>query len=86
MEIFVDFGLFELLVAAGLAKVAGRLYASRLAAGVLLLTSVTMPAVLVVLGSSELTRWLAAGALATALVNAAFIVTVLRRPAVAPQP
>jgi hypothetical protein len=86
MEIFVDFGLFELLVAAGLAKLAGRLYASRLAAGALLLASVTIPAVLVVLGSSELTRWLAAGALATALVNAAFIVTVLRRPAVEPLP
>jgi hypothetical protein len=86
MEIFVDFGLFELLVAMGLARVAGRLYASRLAAGILLLASVTIPAALVVLGSSELTRWLAAGALATALVNAAFIVTVLRRPAVEPLP
>lgn len=86
MEIFVDFGLFELLVAVGLARVAGRLYASRLAAGGLLLASVAIPAALVALGSSELTRWLAAGALATALVNAAFIVTVLRRPPVQREP
>lgn len=86
MEIFVDFGLFELLVAVGLARVAGRLYASRLAAGGLLLASVAIPAALIMLGSSELTRWLAAGGLATALVNAAFIVTVLRRPPVERQP
>jgi len=86
MEIFVDFGLFEILVAAGLARAAGRLYASRLAAGGLLLASVAIPAALIILGSSELTRWLAAGALATALVNAAFIVTVLRRPPVERQP
>jgi hypothetical protein len=73
LEIFVDFGLFEALLMLGLAAVARRVYSRRVLAGLFLLASVLLPVALLLLVRTELTRWLAAGSLATALVNAAWI-------------
>jgi hypothetical protein len=73
VEIFVDFGLFELLVMLGLVAVARKIYARRVLGSLFLLASVLLPIVLLLLVRTELTRWLAAACVATALVNAARI-------------
>jgi hypothetical protein len=73
VETVVDFGLFEALLVLGFAAAARFIYARRLLAAPFLLASVLLPIALLVLVRTELTRWLAAGSLATALVNAAFI-------------
>ncbi len=74
MEIFVDFGLFEILAASGLAAL-GRFIYSRPATrwGVLLL-SVAAPAALVLLVTGETLRWIAALALATSVINLSVLV------------
>ena len=69
MEVFVDFGLFELAAVAGLFSLARRIYARKATAAVFLAASVISPAVLVFLSSSEPIRWLSVSALATALVK-----------------
>jgi Kef-type K+ transport system membrane component KefB len=78
VEIFVDFGLFELLAAAGLAFIARRVYTRRwLAFGFLLLSLIT-PVVLVILNEG-LIRWIAVACLATALVNVSLILSLIQR-------
>jgi len=77
MEIFVDFGLFELLVVSGLGVWAVRAYRHRMVAAACLLTSVVAPAVLVWLADGTLVRWTAAVALGTALINVSVIVRSL---------
>jgi len=79
MEIFVDFGLFEGLLMVGLAAVARKVYSRRVLGRLFLLASVLLPVLLLFLVRTELTRWLAAGSLATALVNAAWIFSDLAR-------
>lgn len=78
MEIFVDFGLFELLAAAGLAIIARRVYTKRWLTLAFLVLSLAAP-ILLVFGSQNLLRWIAVICLATALVNASLIVLLLRR-------
>ncbi len=78
MDPLPDFGLFELLGAAILGRVARKVYShSTLGLGFLFL-SVAAPVAIIVLGRGELTKWLGALALGTTLVNAAFIFRVLR--------
>jgi hypothetical protein len=79
MEIFVDFGMFELVAALGISAVARRIYAHRTVGGLFLLASVVLPAVTIFMSANEEARWLAAGALVTALVNASVILAVLQR-------
>ncbi len=79
MEIFVDFGLFEVLLALGFGALARRVYSRRLTAGAFLFASLLFPVALVVVAPTEVTRWLAAACLATALVNGGLILTLLRR-------
>ena len=79
MEVFVDFGLFELLAAAGLAAVAKRVYARRWLALVFLVVSLMAPAALVFITHEGLVRWIAVGCLATSLVNASLIFSLIRR-------
>lgn len=73
MEPVIDFGLFELLAASGLAWIGRHVYARRRLALCLLLASVVVPVVLVIRSADESARWLAALAVALALVNAAVL-------------
>jgi hypothetical protein len=79
MEIFVDFGMFELFAALGVSAVARRVYAHRTVGSVFLLASVVLPALAIFLSANEEVRWLAAGSLVTALVNASVILAVLQQ-------
>lgn len=79
MEVFVDFGLFELLAAAGLAAVARKVYVKRWLRLVFLVLSLMAPAALVFITKEGLARWIAVGCLATSLVNVSLIFLLLRR-------
>ncbi len=79
MEIFVDFGLFELLAAAGLAIIARKVYTRRWLALACLFLSLVTPIILVFITNEGLTRWIAVICLATALVNVSLIFILMRR-------
>ena len=79
MEVFVDLGLFELLAAAGLAAVARRVYARRWLGLVFLILSLIAPTALVFVTHEGMVRWIAVGCLATSLVNASLIFSLIRR-------
>ena len=78
MEIFVDFGMFELLAALGLAALGKAIYKRPRLAFAFLAASVLSPLILIFVVLGELPRWLAAIALGTALVNAAVIFSAQR--------
>lgn len=96
MEIFVDFGLFEIVVALGLSAVARHVYTHRLLRVVFLILSLAAPVALLFLAPGAGIRWVAALALATTLVNLSLVVAILqtgeiprlefRRAAAAPSP
>jgi hypothetical protein len=79
MEIFVDFGLFELLAALGVSALAKKIYSRRLFQIPFLIATVGLPAVLIFVVTSEEARWLAAGCLATALVNVSVVLGALQK-------
>lgn len=79
VEIFVDFGLFELVVALGLSAASRAIFSHRRAGVAFLVVACAAPIALVVIESHERARWVAAVALATALVNVATIATLMRR-------
>lgn len=78
MEIFADFGLFELVAVLGLSALARALYSRRLVGFGVLLLSVAAPLALVVLVQEGPIRWLAAVSLGTALVNATVVLGAVR--------
>ena len=75
MEIFVDFGLFEILAASGLLAFGRAINRHPAARTVVLMLNIAAPAALVWLGGGETVRWIAALALGTSLVNASIIVS-----------
>jgi hypothetical protein len=79
MEVFVDFGLFELLAAAGLAFVTRKIYLRRWPGLTCLLLSLTAPAAMVFMAHEGIARWIAVACLATALVNGSLIFMLMRR-------
>jgi hypothetical protein len=78
MEIFVDFGMFELIAAVGISAVARRVYSHRMLGWFFLLASVALPAMAIFFSATNEIRWLTAASLATALVNASVIAAVLQ--------
>lgn len=71
MEPIVDFGLFEVAAASGLAWIARKICVRRGLRIAFTFVCVTAPAALVFVSRDELSRWLAALSLMTAIVNAA---------------
>ena len=79
MEIFVDFGLFELLIALGLASASRTIFSHRRLAVLFLIWSVLAPIAVLVVARTELLRWLAMACLVPALINVAVIAALMRR-------
>jgi hypothetical protein len=82
MEVFVDFGVFELAAALGLAAAARLVYSRRLIGIGVLLVSVGAPIALIFVVPEGGSRWLAALVLGTALLNAPVVFGALQEGAV----
>jgi|SRR5919204_1041363 hypothetical protein len=79
MEIFVDAGMFELLVALGLVAVSRAVFRRRWLGVVFLVWAVLAPLILLFVARQELVRWLAVLCLVPALVNVATLAALMRR-------
>jgi hypothetical protein len=76
VEIFVDFGLFEVIAAAGIGLLAQAINRRPVVRGVALLIGIAAPAVLLWFVRGESLRWVAAVSLGTSLINASIITSI----------
>jgi len=79
MEVFFDFGLFEIMAALGISLVARTVYSRRLARVLFPVVSVALPCLLVFLADTEPLRWLAAACLVTVLINLSVVLGALQQ-------
>jgi hypothetical protein len=79
MEIFVDFGLFELFVALGLAAASRVVFRRRWLAVLFLIWAALAPIALIFVARDEVVRWIAVTGLVPALVNVATLAILLKR-------
>jgi hypothetical protein len=78
MEVFVDFGLFELFAASAVGALGRWVLTRKYARWSALALSIAAPLALLVLATGEAQRWVAALALGTSILNASMIVSVTR--------